>query len=343
MIYMLIGIGVSIGVYFFDYRKIKRYSNIIYILATAIIILAIIPTGFTMNGISYWRIFNITIAPATLALPLYIIAFVGYIVDYKKNEVLEIKIQKREFNINKDLLKIIILSIISLFLMMSIPSFANTLILGISYLIITTIKILQSKEKRKIKLITMYGITSFIVGFIVIATIISSPYKLDRFITSFVPEVDPNGNGYVGMLKKDILHNAKLFGETEIEAIISDVSILNVESNYTFIYLLGKAGIVITSILVFLIILTSIRLIINCNNMKEEYGKLLVIGLSTLFILQSFATILMNLNLGIQTNVNLPFVTYGGVYFIVNILSIAIILSVYRRKDINEYDKIYKK
>ena len=145
------------------------------------------------------------------------------------------------------------------------------------------------------------------------------------------------------MLQKDILHNAKLFGETEIEAITSDVSILNIESNYTFIYLLGKAGIVITSILVFLIILTSIRLIINCNNMKEEYGKLLVIGLSTLFILQSFATILMNLNLGIQTNVNLPFVTYGGVYFIVNILSIAIILSVYRRKDINEYDKICEK
>ena len=52
-------------------------------------------------------------------------------------------------------------------------------------------------------------------------------------------------------------------------------------------------------------------------------------------------TILMNVNMGIQTNVNLPFVTYGGVYFIVNILTIAIIFSIYRRKDINEYEKCY--
>ena len=46
----------------------------------------------------------------------------------------------------------------------------------------------------------------------------------------------------------------------------------------------------------------------------------------------------MNINLGIQININLPFVTYGGAYFIVNIINIAIILSIYRRKDINFYD-----
>ena len=60
----------------------------------------------------------------------------------------------------------------------------------------------------------------------------------------------------------------------------------------------------------------------------------MIIGLSLLFILQSFATVLMNINMGIQSNVNLPFVTYGGVYFIVNIVNMAIILSVYRRKDV---------
>ena len=84
--------------------------------------------------------------------------------------------------------------------------------------------------------------------------------------------------------------------------------------------------------------MTSIKLIINAKNIKEQYGKYLIIGLSTIYILQSFATILMNVNMGIQTNVNLPFVTYGGVYFIVNILTIAIIFSVYRRKDINQYE-----
>ena len=46
----------------------------------------------------------------------------------------------------------------------------------------------------------------------------------------------------------------------------------------------------------------------------------------------------MNLNLGIQTNVSLPFVTYGGGYFIESILTIAVIFSIYRRKDIYQYE-----
>ena len=43
----------------------------------------------------------------------------------------------------------------------------------------------------------------------------------------------------------------------------------------------------------------------------------------------------MNINLGIQANINIPFVSYGGFYFMVNILSMALMFSVYRRKDIN--------
>lgn len=67
---------------------------------------------------------------------------------------------------------------------------------------------------------------------------------------------------------------------------------------------------------------------------------MLIIGLGMLYIFQSVASVLMNINLGIQTGVNLPFVGYGGVHFVVNMLSIGLILSIYRRKDINLYDKI---
>lgn len=68
--------------------------------------------------------------------------------------------------------------------------------------------------------------------------------------------------------------------------------------------------------------------------MKEQYGQFIIIGLSILYILQSIASVLMNINLGIQTTVNIPFVAYGGVYLIINIVSMALILSIYRRKDI---------
>ena len=42
----------------------------------------------------------------------------------------------------------------------------------------------------------------------------------------------------------------------------------------------------------------------------------------------------MNLNLGIESNFNIPFVSYGATNLIINMMSLALILSVYRRKDI---------
>ena len=67
---------------------------------------------------------------------------------------------------------------------------------------------------------------------------------------------------------------------------------------------------------------------------KDNYGKLLVIGISSMFILQSIFNILINLNLWIDFSFNLPFVSYGGVNLIVNIVSLALVLTIYRKKDI---------
>ena len=246
-------------------------------------------------------------------------------------------ILNKEIEINKDMVKIIICSVASLMLMEYISSITNAIILGIIYLIISTAKIIQNKKNRIKNLIILYVIPVFM-GLLLILMLVKSPYRFERIISSFNPEVDPESSGYVGMLQKEILENAKIIGEADTMPISNSQSIINVESNYTFIYLLGKTGILVAGLLVCTIILASVKLIINAKNIKEQYGKFLIIGLSSLYILQSFATILMNVNMGVQTNVNLPFVTYGGIYFIVSILSMAIIFSVYRRKDIYQYE-----
>ena len=337
IIYMIIGTILSIGIYFFDYKLLKKYSTTIYIIASILMILPIIQFGFIPRGVYNIRLFGITISPSTIALPLYLISFIGFIFNYNKTNNFNMTILNKEIAINKDMVKIIICSVVSLILMEYISSITNAIILGIVYLIISTVKIIQNKKNRIKNLIILYVIPVFI-GLMLILTLVKSPYRLERIVSSFNPEIDPESSGYVGMLQKEILENAKIIGEADTMAISSNQSIINLESNYTFIYILGRTGILVAGLLVCTIILTSIKLIINAKNIKEQYGKFLIIGLSSLYILQSFATILMNVNMGVQTNVNLPFVTYGGVYFIVSILSIAIIFSVYRRKDIYQYE-----
>lgn len=333
LIYVIIGILLSIGMYFLDYRKIKKHSNLIYIVATLIMIFPYIGFGKYINGILYVSIFNITFSQAIVSVPLYLIAFIGWISNYDITKNIEIKINEETFKINKDSIKIILLSLISVILMLNMPSIVNGGILCLGYLIISISKIIKYSKKKVIKLIKV--LTPFgIMGLILIMTLIAEPYRLQRITVSFNPEKDPTGSGYVGTLQNKILKNAKLFGEADTKVISSDEFIISKESQYTFIYLVGKIGIVFSGILILTIILISIKLILDAKNIKDQYGKLLIIGMGTLYIVQSIASILINVNLMVQASVNLPFVSYGGVYFIINAFEFGLVFSVYKRKDV---------
>lgn len=335
LIYIIIGIALSVGIYFFDYRKIKSYSNLIYIVALLIILMPIFGAEYKINGMSYINLWGISVNICTISIPMFVIAFVGYIVDYDKNNVIKITTLEKEFRINKDLVKIIASCIFAIIPMLVIPSLTSAIILSFIYLVLFTAKILQDRKNRLKKYIILFGAITICMAFFLS---VMPEYRLQRIITSFKPELDPQGSGYTGMLQKEILENAKLFGEAETEELLNAESIISKESQFTFIYLIGKIGTVLSGILVLIIILTCIKLILNAKYIKEQYGKFLIIGISSLYIFESIISVLMNLNLAPTTNINLPFVTYGGVFFLVNIVNMAIILSVYRRKDIYLYD-----
>ena len=42
IIYMIVGLIIGIAIYFFDYQKLKKYSNVIYVLASIILLLPLI-------------------------------------------------------------------------------------------------------------------------------------------------------------------------------------------------------------------------------------------------------------------------------------------------------------
>ena len=336
--YTIIGLILCIGVYFIDYRKIKKYSMHIYIAATAIMLMPYIGLSTRINGILYARVFRVTFLTATVTVPLYLIAFIGWITSYKKENVINLQIEDKKIEINKDKIKIIILSIISLGLMIQIPSISNAIVLCVSYLIISLIKIMQ-ESKQKLTEFSKLLIPFVLLGIIFTFYLVSEPYRLERITSSFNPESDPNESGYEGMLQKEILEKAKWFGEADTDIIKSDEFIISKESNFAFIYLVGKQGIVVAGILVLTIILMSTKFILNAKNIKDKYGKFLIIGMGSLYIVQSIMSVLMNVNLAVRTGFYLPLVSYGEVYFIVNMICIGLVLSVYKSKDVIEYEE----
>lgn len=324
----IVGGILSIFIYFIDYTKIKKYSNIFYIIATLFMVYSLL-FGIKINGLSYIYFSLITFSPVIIAMPLYIIAFVGFINEekqYKKNII----ILNRDINLK--LLKIISLSIISIIILAIIPSITSAFMLGLIYLIIGSVKLVQTKTNIKRNLLMLWGIPTILGLILLLGVMIEKPYIVDRFVAVYNPESQADCYGWIPLNRKIIINSAQTFGEADDTS--NALEIFDEGTNYAFISILAHYGWVVSVVIVIAVLALSIELIINSIKIKEINGKLLIIGMSSMFILQSIFNILRNLNLIIDANFNLPFVSYGRLNLIVNMICLTLVLSIYRRKDI---------
>lgn len=274
---------------------------------------------------------HLNIQVSGIIIPFYIISFIGFI----ENINLESKVKITYFenhNININILKIIILSIISIILLFELPAITSAFVLTLVYLVISTIKLIQSNKKKQIAI--LWGIPLLLVALISFSIGNSDigRFRVSRIISSFVPESDPNGSGWIGMNQKLIINSANLYGKADNMS--ESIQLFNEGTNYAFIAVLANYGWIISIAMIVTITAFNIKLIFDAIKVKDRYGKLLIIGFACLFIFRSIFCILMNLNLGIQASFDIPFISYGKVNLIMDIISLALVFSIYRRKDI---------
>lgn len=306
---LLLGVGSSILIYFFDYRKLNKISNYLYIGATLSL--------FVLSSV-------------TLALPLYVLSFIGFLqeTDGESKQIKGIKI-------NLKLLKLLILSILSLVFFTVIPSLATGLILAITYLIISIVKLVMSNNKKGLAILLCLVVSISLLGVIGICT---NEHIITRLKSSYYPESDPLGYGYIGVNQQKIIDSAKTFGTAHNTS--DAIKIFDEGTNYAVISILAHYGWIVTGIMLLAVILLNVKLIINAVKIKDTYGKLIIIGIASLFILQTVFNILMNFNLGAKADFNIPLISYGNINLVINMMTLALVLSIYRRKDIiinNEY------
>ena len=200
-----------------------------------------------------------------------------------------------------------------------------------AYIIVATVKIIKDSNKKVTNLLKLWGVIGAL-GIVCIISLTMAPYQLERIIVSFHPETDPEGAGWLGINRDLIINSATMFGEAEDMS--NAIELFDEGSEYAFISILAHYGWIVAFLLIVTIILISVKLIINSIKVKDTYGKMLIIGVSCLFIFQSVFNVLMNLNLWLEAGFELPFVSYGGTGLIMNMLCLALVLSIYRRKDI---------
>lgn len=153
-IIFVLTIFLSIFLYFYDYRKIYKYSKTIYILATLLNIIAFF-RGSRENGNIIWGLAPITwISPTTFTNLMYIIAFTGFI---------------KNINTKTTTKKIMLISSSCLSVVTALMiNFVSGFLLGSTYLIMITVHLLKEKQIKN----TIVLWISSIVLFSLLATVI---------------------------------------------------------------------------------------------------------------------------------------------------------------------------
>lgn len=330
--FVVLGFLIGVIIYFCDYKKIKNKPSILYIIATVVIILAFL-FGISVNGINFLRIGNFSIRSNTIAVPLYILAFIGFIENINEENKLTKLFKEKNIKTNANVLILVVLSLISLLMLSLIPSLSSVIVLAITYLILVTKKIVRESENKRKHLLILWGIPIIVGTVVVLFEVLANPYVLDKFISVYNPEEYKETEGWRALNRKEIIESAQKFGEA---GNMSDaIYLFDGFGNNEIISILAHFGWIPTVTLIIAVLAFSIKLVINSFKIKEKYGSLIILGIGCMFILQSVFNILMNFNLIFDASFNLPFVTYGCGELVVNMMCLALIFAVYRKKDVN--------
>ncbi|KNF07689.1 rod shape-determining protein RodA [Gottschalkia purinilytica] len=327
LVYIGIGIITLLTLYFFDYTRLEKYSIHIFIATIAFLFLSIHFLD-DMHGFPYIIIGPIGFDPMSVSIPFLLVSFSGLLIRWINGNI-------------KDMLKVLGLAALAISINLAYKSLINTMILGLVFLVMITIAIMDKnfKGNKKSFLISIYGsLIGAVLGFLLLY-IIPQNYRMEKLSAFLNPRKDPTGNGWIYVSIEKVLSGAKLLGKGDglyfyDKGFGTRFTIPALESDFVFTYIVSSFGWIVGIAIVFIALLTIIRMFLTTKKIHSIYGKYIITSIIIVFSLQLTANMLMNLGLFPVMNIALPLISYSSTNFIVNMGLIGLLLGVYRRKDL---------
>ncbi|MFJ8354674.1 FtsW/RodA/SpoVE family cell cycle protein [Bacillus paramycoides] len=306
VIFVILGIATAFGMMLIDYRKLERLGWLFYTIGVLILFMLYCFPNASLTGEPLMKIGPIAI-DCLMAVPFFFLAWASFF----NNSRLKV-------------MHLVVLYLFSLYLFLIVSTLSSIFI----YITMVFIMLWWSKlGKKKALIITIVPICLFIIR---VSLSWSSGYHLDRFLGYLNPERDAGGAGFMYIRLKEVMSSAGWFGTS------GDIKFIPApDTDFVFASLTYYYGYFLALILVFILSLFVARLVVISYKINDRYGKLLLVGGMTLFVVQFIYNVGMILGLLPIAAISLPFISYGLTPTLFHALLMGIVLSVYRRKDIS--------
>jgi rod shape determining protein RodA len=161
------------------------------------------------------------------------------------------------------------------------------------------------------------------------------PYQKARILTFLDPERDPLGTGYHILQSKIALGSGGIFGKGFLQGTQSHLNFLpEKQTDFIFTMLAEEFGIVGGLVLLALYTLLLVYGVAIALRSRNQFGRLLAMGVTVTFFLYVFVNIAMVMGLIPVVGVPLPLISYGGTAMLSILFGFGLVMSVYIHRDV---------
>ncbi|PEX72950.1 FtsW/RodA/SpoVE family cell cycle protein [Bacillus cereus] len=303
VIFVILGIATAIGMMLLDYRKLERFGWLFYTIGILILLVIKCFPTISINGEALMKIGPIKI-DCLMTIPFFFLAWASFF--------------------NNSRLKFIHLFMLYLF---SLYLFLTTSIMVPIFIYMTMVFVMLwwSKIGKK----TAWLITMLPIFLLIIRDLFSWSAVKEYRIARILGFINPAHDQW-DLRLQEAMSSAGWFGTYG-----NIKSIPATHTDFVFASLTYYYGYVLALIIVLILSLFAVRIMNIAYKINDGYGKLLLVGGVTLFVIHFICNVGMILGLLPRTSISLPFISYGWIPTLFHAFIMGIVLSIYRRKDIS--------
>ncbi len=321
LIFALAGFIGMFALAFFDYRKLKSMSGIIYLIVVVSLILVWF-IGTNVRGSTRWFDLGfLRIQPAEFAKLAMIIVMAKFL-DQAGEKI-------------KDLRYVFLFTLyaaIPAALILIEPDLGSASVIFFTWLGLLLVSKVNKKHMAILFLILAVA-TTFSWFFVL------QDYQKTRVYTFLDPNRDPRGSGYNVLQSIIAVGSGNITGRGVGRGLQSQLKFLpERQTDFIFASTAEELGLFGSTFILGLFGVIFYRLIQATKHARDNFGMYLSLGIFFMFLIQVVINIGMNIGILPVTGIPLPLVSYGGSSLLTTMLALGLVQSIVARQKALRFD-----
>lgn len=309
VVFSAIGIALMVGAIFIDYRTLKTYSGVLYIIAVLILGLTLI-VAYEMRGVYSWlNLGGFSIEPSEFVKLILVIILAKFFSTRNIGEF-----------------RYVLLSAVYAGVLIGFVFLQPDMGMAAVFFAIWILMLFVSGAKFKHLAVIVVFTLVFAAGSWDFAL---KDYQRARIWTFLNPAQDPLGRGYNVIQAKIAVGSGGLLGKGFARGTQSQLNFLPEKySDFIFAALAEEFGFLGIGLLFLIFFFIFSRISSVIKKVNDAFGKMLIFGIGIMIFSGFFINIAANISLLPVTGLPLPLISYGGSSLLATLLSLGIIQSV---------------